>query len=297
MLAGAPISTPVPVRNRPPGASMVPADEMVGTDFLALVRFGLRAADDPRILSTLAVTDAPAAHRDAERTGLAPLQRRRLWRARGRQRVRRHRDRPGLAAPRRRARPLRAGGRPGRPPVPRDDAAAWRRGAGCFPSRSGTRTPIPAAASFAGRPSGSAMPLAWAHAEYVKLAALDRARSRDRPPRRGVAPLPRRGARLRRGPRGASPRRARPWRRGVSSGSSCWPRPGCGARSMRGGRGPTSTPVTPASACGSRTCPGSELLPPGRAVEFTPWWPQASRWEGRNLRVSVVDAPGAASAS
>ena len=31
---------------------------MVGTDFLALVRFGLRRPDDPRILSTLKVADA-----------------------------------------------------------------------------------------------------------------------------------------------------------------------------------------------------------------------------------------------
>jgi glucoamylase len=43
--------------------------------------------------------------------------------------------------------------------------------------------------------------------------------------------------------------------------------------------------------------PGSELLPPGGAVEFTAWWPESSRWEGRNLHVSVVDAPGAPSAS
>jgi glucoamylase len=33
--------------------------------------------------------------------------------------------------------------------------------------------------------------------------------------------------------------------------------------------------------------PDSQLLPPGGAVEFTPWWPDAGRWEGRNLRVTV----------
>ncbi len=58
VLSGAPLSTPVPVRNRPESQSMVPGDELVGTDFLALVRFGLRRPDDPRILSTLAVADA-----------------------------------------------------------------------------------------------------------------------------------------------------------------------------------------------------------------------------------------------
>src|SRR5665811_2194679 len=58
VLAGAPISTAVPVRNRLSPDDTVAADEMIGTDFLALVRFGLRRADDPRILSTLTVADA-----------------------------------------------------------------------------------------------------------------------------------------------------------------------------------------------------------------------------------------------
>jgi glucoamylase len=36
--------------------------------------------------------------------------------------------------------------------------------------------------------------------------------------------------------------------------------------------------------------PGSPDLPPGSAVEFTVWWPQAGRWEGRDFRVDVVAA-------
>ncbi|HEU0243714.1 MAG TPA: glycoside hydrolase family 15 protein, partial [Candidatus Limnocylindrales bacterium] len=58
VLAGAPLSTPVTVRNRPPEASLVPGDEVFGTDFLALVRFGLRLPDDPRIVSSVAIADA-----------------------------------------------------------------------------------------------------------------------------------------------------------------------------------------------------------------------------------------------
>ena len=58
VLSGAPLSAPVELRNQPGGSAMVPGDEMVGTDFLALVRFGLRLPDDPRILSSLAVADA-----------------------------------------------------------------------------------------------------------------------------------------------------------------------------------------------------------------------------------------------
>jgi glucoamylase len=36
--------------------------------------------------------------------------------------------------------------------------------------------------------------------------------------------------------------------------------------------------------------PGSDQLGTGAAVDFTVWWPEAGRWEGRNLRVSVLEA-------
>jgi len=48
----------VPIKNRPPDQSTGPADTMVSVDALAFVRFGLRAPDDARILSTLKVIDA-----------------------------------------------------------------------------------------------------------------------------------------------------------------------------------------------------------------------------------------------
>ena len=47
----------VEVRNRFAEASHVAADELISTDALALVRFGLRAADDPRIVDTVKVID------------------------------------------------------------------------------------------------------------------------------------------------------------------------------------------------------------------------------------------------
>ena len=99
VLAGAPLATPVPIRNRPLDQSMLPADQVVGTDFLALVRFGLRRPDDPRILDTLVVTDATLRTETPERRRLASLHRRRLRRACRRLPVRRDRYRPGLAAP------------------------------------------------------------------------------------------------------------------------------------------------------------------------------------------------------
>ena len=47
----------VEVRNRFGEACNVAADELISTDALALVRFGLRAADDPRITDTVKVID------------------------------------------------------------------------------------------------------------------------------------------------------------------------------------------------------------------------------------------------
>ena len=46
----------VQIRNRD-GGSVLPGDELVSPDALALVRFGLRAPDDPRIRDTVTVID------------------------------------------------------------------------------------------------------------------------------------------------------------------------------------------------------------------------------------------------
>ncbi len=41
------------IKNPPGGSKVFPASEIVSVDALALVRFGLRAADDPRITNLL----------------------------------------------------------------------------------------------------------------------------------------------------------------------------------------------------------------------------------------------------
>src|SRR6267154_4804403 len=56
--AASPTQGFVPIKNRPPGQDMQRAFQIVSPDSLALVRFGLRAADDPRILNTVRVIDA-----------------------------------------------------------------------------------------------------------------------------------------------------------------------------------------------------------------------------------------------
>ena len=158
---------------------------MVSLDALAFVRFGLRAPDDPRILNTVKVIDAtlkvetprgPAWHRyqgdgyGEHADGSA---------------VRRDRDWSRVAALDRRARALRARRRPvgGRRASRARDGNDGRRERAFFPNRSGTAPTFPSASSIIGHPSGSAMPLVWAHAEYLKLCrSLFDGAIFDRPP-------------------------------------------------------------------------------------------------------------------
>jgi glucoamylase len=160
----------VPIKNRPPGQSDEPAVHIVSPDALALVRFGLRAADDPRVVNTVKVIDSllrvetpdgPAWHRYnddgyGEHADGSPF------------------DGTGIG----RAWPLLTGERAhyelaaGR----RDQAEKLLHTLEAFSNEGGMLseqiwdTPdIPEKELFFGRPSGSAMPLVWAHAEYVKL--------------------------------------------------------------------------------------------------------------------------------
>jgi glucoamylase len=169
--AASPAGGFVPIKNRPPGWSSEPAARIVSPDALALVRFGLRAADDPRITNTVKVIDGllkvdtpngPSWHRyngdgygehedgspfDGTGVGRAwPL----LTGERG------HYE---LAAGRKRAagRLLKA-------------MEAFARATGLLPEQVWDSADIPPRELFFGRPSGSAMPLVWAHSEYIKLA-------------------------------------------------------------------------------------------------------------------------------
>ena len=56
--AASPLEGFVPIKNRPPGENQTRAVHLISPDSLALVRFGLRAPDDPRILNTVKVIDA-----------------------------------------------------------------------------------------------------------------------------------------------------------------------------------------------------------------------------------------------
>jgi glucoamylase len=155
------------LKNRRRNGAM-PYDEEISIDFLQLVRFGLRKPDDRNIRDSIAVADAllkvetpsgPAWHRyNGDGYG-------------------EHADgRAYDGAGRGRAWPLLTGERghyellAGNDPQPFLKAmAAMTSPAGMIPEQIWDSPALPARGLFPGRPTGSAMPLAWAHAEFIKL--------------------------------------------------------------------------------------------------------------------------------
>jgi glucoamylase len=160
----------VPIKNRPPGQSEEPADYLISPDALALVRFGLRSAQDPRILNTIKAIDTmlkvetphgPAwyrynddgygEHRDGspfDGTGIG-----RLW--------------PLLTGERAHYE-LSAGNRR-KAFILLHTLEAFANHGHLLPEQIWDKADIPGHELVFGQPSGSAMPLVWAHAEYVKL--------------------------------------------------------------------------------------------------------------------------------
>ena len=160
----------VPIKNRPPGDSTEPAAEIISPDALALVRFGLRAADDPRVVNTVKAIDAllkvktpfgPVWHRYdddgyGEHDDGSPF------------------DGTGVG----RGWPLMTGerahfeleaGKTAEAEKLLKTFEAFANRGGMISEQVWDSADIPERELFFGRPSGSAMPLVWAHAEYVKL--------------------------------------------------------------------------------------------------------------------------------
>ena len=168
--AASPLQGFVPIKNRPPNSAPARAVEIVSPDALALVRFGLRAPDDPRMLNTIKVVDqllrvrlpqGPGWYRYTgdgygEHEDGAPF------------------DGTGIGRPW----PLLAGERAhyelaaGRADQAEallgvmEDCTGTSR---LIPEQVWDKTDITERELFAGKPSGSACPLVWAHSEYIKL--------------------------------------------------------------------------------------------------------------------------------
>jgi glucoamylase len=157
---------------------------MVSLDALAFVRFGLRAADDPRIVDTVKVVDATL----KVDTPRGPLWHRYQGDGYGEHADGGPFDGTGVG----RAWPLLTGERAhyelaaGRTDVAKQLAHALEALAGescLLPEQVWDSADIPERGLFIGHASGSAMPLVWAHAEYIKLCrSLRDGEIFDRPP-------------------------------------------------------------------------------------------------------------------
>jgi glucoamylase len=165
-----PASGSVTLKNHKAGKGHVSVDEVVSPDALALVRFGLRSADDPRIVNTVRVIDhvlkvttphgtswhrynhdGYGEHADGspfDGTGIG-----RIW--------------PLLTGER--GHHELAAGRFDEARRLLKSMEGFANASGLIPEQIWDSEDIPEHQLVCGRPSGSAMPLVWAHAEYLKL--------------------------------------------------------------------------------------------------------------------------------
>jgi glucoamylase len=284
--AASPLDGFVPIKNRPPQNSSQRASLMLSPDALALVRFGLRAPDDPRILGTIRAIDALLK---------ADLPAGPCWRRYNGDGYGEHGD----------GRPFDGTGI-GRPwPLLTGERAHYELAAGhraqaeallaalegfasdghLIPEQVWDSEDIPERELFRGRPSGSAMPLAWAHAEHVKLLrSLADGRVFDMPPQ--------------------------PCQRyqidGVGSRHGIW-RLNHKCRRLPAGRILRAEVLAPASihwsADGWRTVHDTPTqdssfgihfadldtaeFATGGTVVFTIYWPAEDRWEGTDYRLTI----------
>ncbi|MGB8728993.1 MAG: glucan 1,4-alpha-glucosidase [Candidatus Sulfotelmatobacter sp.] len=169
--AASPTQGFVPIKNRPPGDNPERAFHIISPDALALVRFGLRAPDDPRILNTVKAVDALLR---------VQLPQGACWYRYNGDGYGEHKDGSpfngtGIGRPW----PLLAGERG------HYEIAAGRTGEvdalltmmeNCTVGHSRLLSEqvwdaddIASLELFRGKPTGSACPLVWAHSEYIKL--------------------------------------------------------------------------------------------------------------------------------
>jgi glucoamylase len=158
------------VPNVPSGPRQRKAVEILSPGALALVRFGLRAPNDPRIIDTVKLIDATL----RSDTATGPAWKRSTEDGYGEKADGRPFDKTGVGH----GWPLLAGERG------HFELAAGRRDAalallktmarqtsecGMIPEQVWDAPSLPGRALFNGKPTGSGMPLVWAHSEYIKL--------------------------------------------------------------------------------------------------------------------------------
>jgi glucoamylase len=179
-----PADCTVKIKNHPGGAKAFPAPEIVSVDALGLVRFGLRAADDPRILNTVKVIDATL----KTETSTGPVWHRYTHDGYGEKKDGEPFDSAGVG----RGWPLLGGerahyeiaaGNLKEAALLLDVIGGQTSPGGLIPEQVWDAHDIPDRELENGHPSGSGMPLVWAHSEYLKLVrSLDDGKVFDTPP-------------------------------------------------------------------------------------------------------------------
>lgn len=175
---------PLQIRNRLPGQEIVLAGAIVSPDALALVRFGLRSATDPRIVNTVKVIDALL----KTETPVGPVWHRYNQDGYGEHEDGRAFDGTGMGH----GWPLLTGERAHYELAAGHLDEAKRllhalgqmaNEGGLLPEQLWDAPDLPAQELYFGKPAGSAMPLVWAHAEYLKLCrSLAEQQIFDQPP-------------------------------------------------------------------------------------------------------------------
>jgi glucoamylase len=284
--AASPLQGFVPIKNRTIGSSNAPAVEIVSPDALALVRFGLRAPDDPRMVNTIKVVDELLRVKLPQGPG---------WYRYNGDGYGEHEDGSpydgtGIGRPW----PLLTGERAhyelaaGRAASAETLLGVMENSTGAsrlIPEQVWDATDIPERELFAGKGSGSACPLVWAHSEYIKLRrSLADGKVFDQPPQTVERYLTRK----------------------ISAQYFNW-RFNNKPRTLPCGKKLRLLLMEPAmvhwsfdnwqSSQDSNSDDSgwnlqhvdlpTETLPVGRQIIFTFFWKNAGRWEGRDYQVTV----------
>ncbi len=279
----------VPIKNRALAGSNLPVGQVVSPDALALVRFGLRSAADERIKDTLRVIDALL----KTETATGPV-----WHRYDNDGYGEHNDGSafdGFGVGR--GWPLLAGERAHYELAAGNVAEAARllrvieaqtSPGGLIPEQVWDAADIPDRELFNGHPSGSAMPLVWAHAEHVKLLrSLSEGRVFDLPPQ--VAERYARDSTL---------SRVMPWRfnqkcRVFAAGQILRVETRLPARvhwSPDGWRTVSEADTTDSGIGMHYVDLSTEDLAAGSTVKLTFFWPEEQRWEGIDFDVLVTSS-------
>ena len=159
----------IQLKNHHKGEGTTLINELISVDALALVRFGLRAADDPKILNTLKVIDAELKVRTPNGD---------CWyRYKNDGYGEKENGDPYDGTGKGRAWPLLTGERghyeiaAGNIEAAKELLRAMESFAnnGLLPEQIWDKADLPEKGLYIGEHTGSAMPLTWAHAEYIKL--------------------------------------------------------------------------------------------------------------------------------